>query len=166
MWTQSTQFRHIFNISFNIILTYGLTSSQSPLPVSTLHKNSECISVLSHPRHMPKHPVCENMFITIIFTPVNLKLLFCYGHIVVSRITCGSHSKLFLQVLTVIIFFLSLCLHMAVALGTGWSGDWCRDLLINTPSHSFYSFYRLFFNIVETWRWPIKAETCSFIFRI
>ena len=37
-----------------------------------------------------------------------------------------------------------------------------RDLFINTPSQSFY---RLFLKKVETWRWPIKAETCSFICR-
>ena len=30
----------------------------------------------------------------------------------------------------------------------------------------FYSIYRLLFNIVETWRWPVKAETCSFNCRI
>ena len=39
-----------------------------------------------------------------------------------------------------------------------------RDLFINMPSHSFYSFYRLFLNNVETWRWPIKAKTCTGLF--
>ena len=32
---------------------------------------------------------------------------------------------------------------------------------VKTVRGCFYSFYRLFFNIVEIWRWPVKAETCS-----
>ena len=58
------------------------------------------------------------------------------------------------------------CLQIALALGTEGPGDWYRDLLINNHPHSFYSIYRRFFNIVENWRWPIKAETCSFNCRI
>ena len=59
------------------------------------------------------------------------------------------------------------CLQIALALGTEGPGDWYRDLLINNPPpHSFYSIYRLLFNIVETWRLSVKAETCSFNCRI
>ena len=38
--------------------------------------------------------------------------------------------------------------------------------LVNNSFYSFYSIYRLLFNIVETWRWPVKVETYSFNCRI
>jgi hypothetical protein len=84
------------------------------------------------------------------------------------RITPSPHcwaDVFFLSFFSLFTKFFCLCLDIAFALGTEWSGDWCRDLLINTPSHSFYSFYGLFCNIVEIWRWPIKAETCSFMWK-
>ena len=58
-----------------------------------------------------------------------------------------------------------LWVQTAFTIGTEWSGDRYRDLLIDTPSQ-FLQLYRLFFNTVETWRWPVKAETCSFNCRI